>query len=139
MEEKTRDTSLARGHESAATNLRPIWWSALALAALSIGTFLLIAGMMRLFAAFARPAGVEAKFPAENQLPASAPALNVDLAAEHRRVMAQQRAFLEEVQWVNPSAGIARIPIDEALSIVAEHGLPTNFGNSPAQKDNSHD
>ncbi len=139
MDEEKLDSAIARGHESTATSLRPVWWSALALATLSVGTFLLIAGMMRLFAAATAPIPTESKFRAENQLPAGAPALNVNLAAELQQVMAQQRAVLGELQWVDRSAGIARIPIDEAISIAAKNGLPKSFGNLPAEKDYSHE
>ena len=36
---------------------------------------------------------------------------------------AQDRQALSTYGWVDPSAGVARIPIDRAISIVAEKGL----------------
>ncbi len=36
----------------------------------------------------------------------------------------QQRALLNGYGWVNRDAGIARIPIDEAMRMVVERGLP---------------
>lgn len=41
--------------------------------------------------------------------------------AEHR---AAQRARLETYAWVDPELGTARIPIDRAMAILAERGLP---------------
>ena len=38
---------------------------------------------------------------------------------------AQEDAFLAGYGWVEKDKGIARMPIDEAMKIVAERGLPT--------------
>jgi hypothetical protein len=38
---------------------------------------------------------------------------------------AQEDAFLTSYGWVEKDKGIARMPIDEAMKIVAERGLPT--------------
>lgn len=43
-----------------------------------------------------------------------------DLAALHQ----EERALLDGYGWVDERAGIARIPLDEAMKIVAEKGLP---------------
>ena len=37
---------------------------------------------------------------------------------------AQEEALLASYGWVEKDKGLARIPIDEAMRIVAEHGLP---------------
>ena len=37
---------------------------------------------------------------------------------------AQEQALLTGYGWVEKDKGLARIPIDEAMRIVAEHGLP---------------
>jgi hypothetical protein len=38
---------------------------------------------------------------------------------------AKQKAQLEGYGWVNKEAGVARIPIEEAMKMVIERGLPT--------------
>jgi hypothetical protein len=38
---------------------------------------------------------------------------------------AKQNGLLKEYGWVNKEAGIARIPIEEAMRIVVERGLPS--------------
>ena len=43
-----------------------------------------------------------------------------DIAALH----AEEQALLESYGWVDERAGIARIPVQEALEIVAAKGLP---------------
>ena len=41
---------------------------------------------------------------------------------EHRAV---ERLFLETYQWIDSEADIARIPVDRAMEILVERGLPT--------------
>jgi hypothetical protein len=43
---------------------------------------------------------------------------------------AQEAALLDSYGWVEKDKGLARIPIDDAMRIVAEHGLP-KFGPAP--------
>jgi hypothetical protein len=38
---------------------------------------------------------------------------------------AQEAALLTTYGWVEKDRGIARIPVEEAMRLVAEHGLPT--------------
>ena len=42
-----------------------------------------------------------------------------------RELRAKQQALLKGYGWVNRDAGVARIPIEEAMRIVVERGLPT--------------
>jgi hypothetical protein len=44
---------------------------------------------------------------------------------------AQEDAFLTSYGWVEKDKGIARMPIDEAMKIVAERGLPKFPGPEP--------
>jgi hypothetical protein len=41
-----------------------------------------------------------------------------------RELRARQEAQLERYEWVNEEAGIARVPIEDAMRIVVERGLP---------------
>ena len=43
---------------------------------------------------------------------------------ELQELRAKQKALLEGYGWVNKEAGIARIPIEDAMRIVVERGLP---------------
>ena len=69
-----------------------------------------------------KPDAVAPSFP---RLVASEPAV----LAEFR---AQEDAFLAGWGWVEKDKGIARMPIDEAMKIVAERGLPTFPVPAPA-------
>ena len=57
-----------------------------------------------------------------NQFPT--PRLQVNPEAELASIKQQELARLESYGWVDQSAGIAHIPIDRALDILATQGLP---------------
>jgi hypothetical protein len=49
-----------------------------------------------------------------------------------RDKLARDRAALEGLRWVDEKAGIAQIPIEEAMRIIAERGLPARVGSASA-------
>jgi hypothetical protein len=53
------------------------------------------------------------------------PRLQRNTTDDMAKFLAQERAVLESYGWVDAKAGIARIPIDRALELLAERGLPT--------------
>jgi hypothetical protein len=53
-----------------------------------------------------------------------APRLQDDPAADRLRVQQEQLERLNSYGWVDRHAGIARIPIDRAMDILAKSGLP---------------
>lgn len=53
---------------------------------------------------------------------------HVDLAALRSR----ENAELESYGWVDRKAGVVRIPIDRAIDLLAERGLPFRASNAPA-------
>jgi hypothetical protein len=59
----------------------------------------------------------------QNRLP-PAPRFQENPQQELQELRAKQRALLEGYGWVNKEAGIARIPIEDAMKIVIERGLP---------------
>jgi hypothetical protein len=54
-----------------------------------------------------------------------APRLQENPQREMRELRARQEALLNGYGWVNRDAGVARIPIEEAMRIVVQRGLPT--------------
>jgi len=59
----------------------------------------------------------------QNRLPPS-PRFQENPQQELRELRAKQKALLEGYGWVNKEAGIARIPIEEAMKIVIQRGVP---------------
>jgi len=54
----------------------------------------------------------------------SGPRLEPDPLAPRRAVQAREDAVLTSYGWVDPKAGVARIPIDRAMELLVERGLP---------------
>jgi hypothetical protein len=59
-----------------------------------------------------------------NAAPSAFPRLVTSEPALLAEFRAQESAFLTSYGWVEKDKGIARMPIDEAMKIVAERGLP---------------
>ena len=59
----------------------------------------------------------------QDQLPPQ-PRLQENPQQELQDLRAKQEALLTGYGWVNKEAGIARIPIEDAMRIVVERGLP---------------
>ena len=60
----------------------------------------------------------------ENRLPPE-PRLQDTPQQDMSALRAKQESLLKEYGWVNKEAGIARIPIEEAMRMVVERGLPS--------------
>ena len=55
---------------------------------------------------------------------ANGPVLQTDPKADRAAYDAEKQAELNGLSWVDRSAGTAHIPIADAISIIAAHGLP---------------
>jgi hypothetical protein len=53
------------------------------------------------------------------------PRLQDNPQQELQQLREKQKALLDGYGWVNKEAGVARIPIEEAMKLVVERGLPT--------------
>ena len=60
----------------------------------------------------------------QDRLP-PAPRFQQDPQQELQDLRARQKALLEGYGWANKEAGVVRIPIEEAMRLVVERGLPT--------------
>jgi hypothetical protein len=69
----------------------------------------------------------------QNNLPPE-PRLQAEPKVELKDLRADEEAILSSYGWVNPDKGIVRIPIDQAIDIVAKKGLPSK--PSPTGLDN---
>src|SRR5690348_11493526 len=59
-----------------------------------------------------------------------APALEAEPGQSLDPYMAAEQAKLTSYRWVDRSAGVAAIPIDRAMDLVAHQGLPARSGSS---------
>ena len=61
----------------------------------------------------------------------SGPRLEPDPLAPRRAARAREDAMLESYGWVDRNAGIVRIPIDRAMELLVEKGLPPSKPMAP--------
>jgi hypothetical protein len=111
MIEQGRPHTAAYGHEPIEASVRGIYITGAILAGVVIASFLLMLALLGLFS------------DATGGMPASQFATPDSLAlraAQLQQLRMSERERLEKYQWVDPAAGIARIPIERAMEIVAE-------------------
>jgi hypothetical protein len=98
-------------------------------------TALVVAGLVihvlvwLLFVYFGQVAAVtySPQYPLSSVGPAplpAAPMLQVKPREALEQLRAEEESFLTGYAWVDPGAGIVRIPIDRAMQLVLERGLP---------------
>jgi hypothetical protein len=114
MIEQGRPQPAAHGHEPLETSVRAIYITAAVLSAVVVASFVLVFVLLGLFAE------------TTGTVPASqfeAPDSMSRRVQQLQSLRTQERVLLEQYQWVNPTAGIARIPIERAMEIVASQGF----------------
>ena len=119
-------------HETSDINVRGIVLTAAALAFVALLVHLM---MWLLFDYFdAREAKREPRlFPLAEGVVRSAPEprLQPNPAEEMKQLREDQRRQLYSFAWVDEASGVVRIPIDLAMKIVLEKGLPTRPDAAP--------
>ena len=117
-----------RGHEVRDVQVRPIATFAIGLVMLTGVVLLLMGWLFNHFAARQAkldvppsPVGVTREGPPE-------PRLEVVLDQVLQEVRADESALLHSYSWVDRQAGIVRIPIDRAMTLLLERGLPARTG-----------
>lgn len=121
-------TAAAGGHEERDVRLRPLLIGLLGVVGLVVATFLLMALVQRVVtgAADARAAGKRPRV-AMRELPPE-PRLQPRPVEDLHALEAEQDAILNSYGWVDRERGVVRIPIDRAMALVAERGLPHAAG-----------
>lgn len=127
-----------RGHEPDVVNARLLKLS-------GAGLVLLVALVLLLVYAATRFLATQVQSQAE-QAPGIQPTHTTtgpQVAAEQPRLLRELRASeqqrLTTYEWIDQQAGIARIPIDRAMDILAKQGLPATEPESEEPHDKSPD
>lgn len=132
--------SESSAYETRDIKLRPLVVFIAGLTIVGIFTYLVVFVMLRLFSgqaarqdaqvtpsAAARPAAA----PGEERLPPE-PRIQANPGADMQRLREQEEAILTTYGWVDRQAGVARIPIDVAMTQVLAEGLPVRQpGSAP--------
>jgi hypothetical protein len=87
--------------------------------------------LFRYYSAHAQnQAASESPFAETRQVP-SGPQLQVYPREDWLKFRAEQQKSLETLDWANRSAGIARVPIEDAMDLLVKKGVPVQ-GEAPA-------
>jgi hypothetical protein len=62
------------------------------------------------------------------------PRLQTNPREDLRALRAREDAVLNSYGWVDRTAGVVRIPIDEAIKLTAQRGLPVRQGSGETKK-----
>ena len=60
------------------------------------------------------------------------PRLEVDERRQLNDIRLQEESTLHRYQWADQKAGLVRIPIERAMELIVQRGLPTRPANAPA-------
>ncbi len=114
-----------KGYETRDANPTMLFLIGGGLIVLILAVMFVVIGVLKLFEAD-RPTSGEPALPATAEahvLPPD-PRLQTDPQADYVRMSTEQDSLLRSYGWVDERLGIARIPIDTAIAIVAGRELP---------------
>jgi hypothetical protein len=110
------------GHQGSEINLRMVTWTTIGLVISVIVVCLTVGGLFSLFKrqyASESPPGISTA----NRLP-PAPRLQTNPTADLQQFLEAENVKLNSYGWIDKSAGVIRIPIDRAMDLSAQRGLP---------------
>jgi hypothetical protein len=73
---------------------------------------------------------VEAPFAASEPVPPP-PRIQADPAADMQSYLQSQQNLLNTYGWIDRQSGVVRMPIDRAMELLLERGLPTRQASAP--------
>ena len=115
---------------------RGVRWFTAVLAVLAVMVLAFMGGLLWVLSDGRTPGQgiVTASVPAPNMSPA--PDLQVASSLDYQEFRAAEEAQLHSYRWVDRESGIASIPIERAMEILADRGLPVrkSQAKSPQSK-----
>ena len=114
-----------RGHETSDANIRGLVLSGIGLLILILAGLLVSLGVFRYFVSHQGLGPPASPFANERALPPE-PRLQVSAPADLKQYKAAQDEVLTSYGWVDESAGVVRIPIDRAMAVLLQKGLPVH-------------
>ena len=111
----------AAGYETRDLNARGVMWCGIGLAAALVLIFVALRGFEAVLSG-PKKAGATRVLAPQVQVPP--PQLQTNPAADLATLRAQEDGKLHSYGWVDRNAGIIRIPIERAIELTADRGLP---------------
>ena len=114
-----------RGYERRDVNVRAVMWFAIGLVAVAIILHLGLAGLYVVFKHKHPSPDAPSRIELQPRMVAPQPRLQTNPAIDLEQFRADEEAKLNSYGWVDRPAGVVRIPIERAMDLVAQRGLPT--------------
>lgn len=114
--------ALVHGYEPSDARVDRIVWVAPGLILLIVAFAAGVWGMIQVFQSLKPPERATAI--ETSRVPVSGPKLQVDPQADLAALREHESQILTNYGWVDRGRGIARIPIDRAMALLAERGWP---------------
>jgi len=128
MDENSQHTPGA-GHEETDINVWAVGKFAVALALVAAAALFLLVGLFRyFFRAKGPPAGRSQVAASEPVKAFPQPQLQQSEVLDLKAVRAAEDQVLNSYAWIDPEKGVVRIPIDRAMDLLVERGLPVRAG-----------
>lgn len=113
------------GYEPRDVNVRAVVWFAVGLVVSAIVIHLALAGLWFLFAKQHPSPDPPSRIVLQPRVLAPAPRLQANPIPEMKQFRMTEQDKLNSYGWVDKQHGIARIPIERAMDLIVERGLPT--------------
>lgn len=114
------------GYEKSDLRPRPIVVFGAVLAVVMVLAFVAAYGMIQFLRWWERPRLETPASPLATRVVPPQPRLQVEAPKDLKALQAAEQEVLTTYAWVSKEAGIARIPIDRAMQLVLERGLPVS-------------
>jgi hypothetical protein len=118
------------GYETRDANVQGVFHFLIILGVVLVFTLLVSWGLFRHFAAQQAIRAPASPFAETRQVP-SGPLLQVNPLRDYREFHTQQEQSLKSYAWENRAAGTVRVPIDRAMELLVQKGIPV-AGKTPA-------
>jgi hypothetical protein len=118
-------------HEISDVNVRPLAWLGVGLAVLVVVSIVAMRGVF-VFLDRQQARNDIAPSPMMTQRPQQPPEprLQTTPVPNRRLIFEQENKRLTTYSWVDPKGGVVRIPVEQAMKLLAERGLPARDGSS---------
>jgi hypothetical protein len=117
--------SIQPGHETRDVSMRGVVLFGVGIVALLVGSLALTAWFFALLAVTPAGHGVRGAPVAATPLRPPGPQLQALPTRDMQELRQTENARLQSYGWIDRSAGIVRMPIDRAMALVVQQGLPS--------------
>ncbi|MFL6514585.1 MAG: hypothetical protein ACJ8M1_06125 [Chthoniobacterales bacterium] len=118
------------GHETRDVNVRAVVWFGIGLVVTAIVIHLALAGLFRVFAKQYPSPDPPSRIVLQPRVLAPEPRLQANPVEDLDQFRAAEEEKLSSYGWVDQQHGIARIPIERAMDLIVQRGLPTRGAGS---------